>query len=198
MSLLHEEPFVILWRARTATDPRVARTCFERIRVHHPNALVCVFRDGNVDLSYVDERCWMVRELCSDDMSAWQYFFTNDRSWGAGLLLHDNIFVGSRPFPPFLQNQFLWLDNPDRPDVSFRLEPSGQVVTFAKPLGLMGYFRKSFCRQIGGRVPTDPNAFTFEAVRRGVGFMFRHEPCEVKRCLDALVQADVPVYCRIE
>lgn len=183
---------MILWRAQSSTDPHVARTCFGRIRVHHPNALVCIFRDGDIDLSYVDERCWMAREVCLDDMSVWQYFFGQEERWGAGLLLHDNIFVGSRPFPPFLQNQFLWVEN----DVTFRLEPSGEIVTFPKPLGLLGYFRRSLFH--GRRVPTDPNAFTFEAIKKGTTFMFRHEPCEVKRCLDVLVQADVPIFCRIE
>lgn len=194
---MYEEPFVILWRAQTSTDPRVARTCFERVRVHHPNALVCIFRDGNADLSYVDERCYMARDVCVDDVSAWRYFVMQEAAdrWGAGLLLHDNIFVGSRPFPAFLQNQFLWLENPDRPDASFRLEPSGEIVSFPKPLGLLGYFRKSFFQN--GHVPSDPNMFVLDAVRRGVGFTFRRDPCELKHCLDALVQADVPVYCRI-
>ncbi len=190
------EPFVVLWRAQTRTSPHVARTCFERIRVHHPNALVLIFRDGEVDLNYVDERCCMVRVLCSDDVSAWQYFAGQER-FGAGLLLHDNVFIGSRPFPPFLQNQFLWLENPDHPNVSFRLTPSNEVVTFKKPLGLLGYFRRSFVQGIPNN---DPHAFMFGAIRKGAGFMFGYEPCIVKtdNRLDALVLADVPVYCKIE
>lgn len=189
------EPFVILWRAKTQTQPRVARTCFERVRVHHPNALIVIFRDGEVDLSYVDERCCMARELCPDDLSAWNYFSTHER-FCAGLLLHDDVFIGSRPFPPFLQNQFLWLENPDRPDVSFRIESSNEMITFKKPLGLLGYFRKTFLQGL----PNNIHAFMFGAIRKGAGFMFGHDSPIVKKpdCLDALVQVDVPVYCRIE
>jgi len=188
------EPFVILWRAQTRTQPRVARTCFERVRVHHPNALVLIFRDGEVDLSFVDDRCHMVHDLCMDDVSAWHYF-SGHESFGAGLLLHDNLFVGSRPFPPFLQNQFLWLENTDRPHVSFRVEPSNEVVTFRKPLELMGYFRRSFLQHM----PRDAVGFVYVATRKGAGFMFGYEPCCIKKeeSLDALVLIDVPVYCRI-
>lgn len=188
------EPFVILWRAHVSTSTRVARTCFGRIRVHHPNALVLIFRDGDVDLSYVDERCCMVRELCPDDLTAWLYFSSHER-FGAGLLLHDSIFVGSRPFPPFTRDQFLWLENPDHPDVSFRVEPSNEIITFQKPLGLMGYFRRTGVQGM----PNDTQAFIFRMIRKGTGFTFGCEPCDVKEegCLDALVQVDVPVYCRI-
>jgi hypothetical protein len=188
------EPFVVLWRAQTRTPPRVARTCFERVRVHHPNALVLIFRDGEVDLTYVDERCHMVRDLCSDDVTAWHYF-SEQASFGAGLLLHDNLFIGSRPFPPFLQNQFLWRENPDRPGVSFRAEPSNEIISFHKPLELMGYFRRSFLQ----RMPRDPVGFAYVAHRIGVGFMFGYEPCITKKeeCLDALLLVDVPVFCRI-
>jgi hypothetical protein len=189
------EPFVILWRAQTRTPPHVARTCFERVRVHHPNVIIFIFRDGDVDLSYVDERCSMVCELCSDDVSAWHFFSSQERL-GAGLLLHDNVFIGSRPFPPLIQNQFLWLENPEKPDVSFRIEPSGEVISFHKPLELMGYFRRSFLQTM----PRDTAGFTYVAIRKGAGFMFGHESSIVKKanCLDALVQVDIPVYCRIE
>jgi hypothetical protein len=189
------EPFVILWRAQTRTHPHVARTCFARVRVHHPNALIVVFRDGEVDLSFVDERCCMVRELCLDDISAWKYFASQER-FGAGLLLRDNIFVGARPFPPFLQNQFFWLEDPDRPDVSFRLEPANDIITFPKPLGLLGYFRKSFVEGL----PMNTTGFGYVATQKGTGFTFGYEPCSVKSKdhVDALVQVDVCVYCMIE
>jgi len=189
------EPFVILWRAQTQTPPHVARTCFERVRVHHPNVLILIFRDGDVDLTYVDERCCMVREACTDDVSAW-HSFSAQECWGAGLLLHDNVFVGSRPFPPFLQNQFLWLENPDKPDVSFRVEPSGEVISFHKPLELMGYFRRSFLQTM----PRDTIGFTYVAIRKGAGFMFGHDSSIVKKVdsIDALVCVDFPTCCRIE
>jgi hypothetical protein len=189
------EPFVILWRAQRQTPSNVARTCFAQLRVHYPNALVAVFRDdaSSIDFGYVDERCEMVRNTSCSDVEAWRWFSTRHH-WKSGLLLRDNVFIGSRPFPPFLQNAFLWLGNED---VSFRNPTTQEVVTFKEPLGLMGYFRQSFVQSVS---PTDARMFTFAAIRNGAKILFPHDACCVKRSsmLETVLAADVPVFCIFE
>ncbi len=190
------EPFVVLWRAQTNTSPKVRNECFKRVRVHHPNALVfVVWEEGVADFSFVDERCCVCEEVCASDFDAWRLFY-HKKIGDSGLLLRDNLFVGSRPFPPFLSNQFFWTlsDNP----ALFELRSGERVERVELPsyFGHVGYLRRSCLREQYFRMGPDGFSFALKGTAK-VAFPNERPLERPKDVLEELTRLDVPVVCLI-
>ncbi len=189
------EPFVIVWRAQSQTPPKVRNECFKRVRVHHPNVLVfVVWEDAISDFSFVDERCRLCEQACASDFEAWKFFYEK-RVGDSGLLVHDNLFIGSKPFPPFLSNQLFWTET-DTPSL-FELRSGDRVERVEIPtfFGFVGYLRRSCLREYFFRTGTHGLAYAL----KGFKITYPHErPSErTIGVLDDLVRLDVPVLCLI-
>lgn len=194
------EPFVIVWRAQAQTPAQVRNECFKRIRVHHPNALVFVVWERDVsDFSFVDERCRVCEHVCQSDLDAWRMFY-EARVGDSGLLLRDNLFVGSKPFPPFLHNQFLWCLG----TASFGLRSGDATKQVVLKLheGLLGYLRRS-CMNAQLFRGMSENLFLYNLYERysNISTTFPDDATVPSRSLsqlNALIDLDVPVYCFIK
>jgi hypothetical protein len=189
------EPFVVVWRAQTQTSVKVRNECFKRVRVHHPNALVfVVWEEGVSDFSFVDERCSVCDQVCGSDYEAWKLFYEM-RVGDSGLLLRDNLFVGSKPFPPFTTNQFFWTQT-DLPGL-FELHINDRSIRVEIPTYLfMGYLRRSCLSDHFFR--TGPHGLSY-GLKDVVSITFPNErPIErISNLIDDLVRLDLPAMCLI-
>lgn len=189
------EPFVVVWRTQTKTPTKVRNECFKRVRVHHPNVQIfVVWEEGISDFSFVDERCRVCDSVCSSDFEAWKLFYEK-RVGDSGLLLHDNLFIGSNPFPPFLSNQFFWTEA-DTPSL-FELRSGERVEQVEIPafFGFVGYLRRSCLRDHFFRTGTHGLAYGL----KGIKITYPNErPMERRNeFLEDLVRLDIPVVCLI-
>lgn len=188
------EPFVVVWRTQTQTPNRVRNECFKRVRVHHSNAIIfVVWESGVSDFSFVDERCRVCEIACNSDFEAWKLFYEK-RIGDSGLLLHDNLFIGSNAFPPFLTNQIFWTQT-DTPSL-FELHSGERVERVEIPsfFGFVGYLRRSCLREYFFR--TD---IQLAYGLKGIKITYPNErPIErTNEVLDDLVRLDIPVVCLI-